>query len=256
MNLQLGDKSEDVKKWKLYLVSQGYAVTDGSTFDVSTDKATRTFQKKYSLTVDGRVGPKTIAAAAARGLIGFIASPVDPKGRLILVSAGHTNVQGQDRGVGAGRFVEGVEAVRLRDTIAAVLRDQGLSVLEDGADGINDPLKKALELARRADSAIELHFNASSNSTATGIEVLAKPRHRGLAQKIAGAIKTATNLSLRGGDSGFKADNSGQHHRLAFCEAGGMIVEVCFLTNPSDMNAYEENLEAVARGIADVLATA
>jgi len=178
----------------------------------------------------------------------------------ILVSAGHSNILGLDKGAEGCGFVEGVEAVKVRDAVAARLRemkdDLGVEfeVLEDGFDGDNQPLTKAVALARAADVAIEFHFNASDNPKATGIEVLAKPTHKKLAQIIAAGIRAATNLPLRG-DAGYKSDGSGQHHRLVFCEAGGVIVEVCFISNPSDMTAYKTYFEAMCRNIADFLAS-
>lgn len=176
----------------------------------------------------------------------------------ILLSAGHTNILGQDRGAVSGGFIEGVEATRVRDAVAAYLKESrpDIKILEDGFDGDNQPLTKAVALARTANIALEFHFNAASLSRATGIEVLAKSKDRALAQRIAGAIAGATGLSLRGGDGGYKTDNSGQHHRLAFCEAGGLIVEICFISNPADMNSYKNNFDAMCRSVADVLAAA
>jgi N-acetylmuramoyl-L-alanine amidase len=171
----------------------------------------------------------------------------------ILCSAGHTNIKGQDRGAVGNGFVEGDLAVELRDAVAAHLRELGETVLEDGFDGQNDPLKKALELAKQAKVAVEFHWNASENPKAMGVEVLSKPKHKELAQTLATAIGYATGIGLRG-VLGWKADNSGQHHRLAFCEAGGLIIEVCFITNPNDMGKYRKNFEHVAKGIAGVLA--
>lgn len=174
--------------------------------------------------------------------------------KIFLVSAGHTNQPGQDRGAAGSGFIEGVETVRLRDAVALRLRAAGFTVLEDGVDGVNEPLTKALALVRKADTAIELHFNAGTR-TATGVEVLAKWSRKRLAQQIAQAIKAATGLKLRG-DAGYKSDTSGQHHRLAFCEKGGLIVEVAFISNAWDMDRYKRNFDAVAQGIADVLAAA
>lgn len=49
-----------------------------------------------------------------------------------------------------------------------------MTVLEDGEDGESQPLKKAIALAKKADVAIEIHFNSSPASSSNGIEVLAK----------------------------------------------------------------------------------
>ena len=173
--------------------------------------------------------------------------------KLILISAGHSTVAPVDPGAAGNGFVEAKEALKLRDATAAILREKGLSVIEDGADGISEPLVKALVLARKADIAIEFHFNAGP-ATATGIEVLCKPNKKALAQKLAGAINRATGLIMRG-ESGWKADDSGQHHRLAFCEAGGLVVEVGFISNADDMRSYHEYFAAIAQNVADVLAS-
>ena len=161
----------------------------------------------------------------------------------------------KDPGAVGGGFVEAELAVDLRDRVAAELRALGCDVIEDGADGVSEPLKKAIALARTADIAVEFHWNAAASAKATGIEVLAKAKHKRLSRQIAQAIAGVTTLEPRG-DNGWRADNSGQHHRLAFCEAGGLIVEVCFISNASDMATYNENKADVARAIADVLAVA
>lgn len=172
---------------------------------------------------------------------------------VVLLSAGHTNIKGQDRGAVGNGFIEGELAVELRDAVAAHLREMGEhQVIEDGFDGQNDPLKKALDLAKQADLAVEFHWNAGP-PTATGVEVLSKLNRQALSQTIARVIGDATGIRLRG-ESGWKADNSGQHHRLAFCEAGGVIVEVCFISNPNDMSKYRKNFDHVAKGIAGALA--
>lgn len=180
---------------------------------------------------------------------------MQPNNKSILVSAGHTNVVGQDRGAAGNGFIEGVLTTELRDAVAAKLRELGhKNVVEDGFDGENQPLLKAISLAKTANVAIEFHWNAGPPA-ATGIEVLSKPNKKALAQALAVAINLATGITLRG-ESGWKADNSGAHHRLGFCEAGGLIVEVCFISNLNDMARYRENFETVVNGIAAVLLAA
>lgn len=171
----------------------------------------------------------------------------------ILVSAGHSTVPPKDSGA-VGFGVEADEAVKLRDAVAALLKHRNAKVVTDGVDGVSQPLTKAIALARGAKVAVEIHFNAGPAS-ATGVEILAKAPHRALAQKLAAAIGDATKLPLRG-DKGYKSDSSGQHHRLGFCEAGGLIVEVCFISNQGDMKAYQSNFSTVATNLANVLSAA
>lgn len=170
----------------------------------------------------------------------------------ILVSAGHTDDPRNDRGAVGNGYIEGELAVDLRDAVAAELRAKGLTVLEDGDDGENEPLTKALALARQVDTAIEFHWNASVPA-ATGIEVLCKADKKDFAQRLAIAINQATGLKLRG-ENGWKSDKSGQHHRLAFCEAGGLIVEVCFISNTSDMKAYQQGKTEVIKYLVNAIA--
>ena len=262
MILKRGDNSTNVALWQSFLISQGFkeVVADAS-FGPMTEAATKGFQKMCVLREDGIVGDNTIAQATARGFKGFygslapVAPAITPKraGALILLSAGHTNVPGQDRGVSANGYIEGDAAVVLRDHLAAKLRGMGMSIITDGADGVSEPLTKAIVLARKADLALEFHFNAGPLG-ANGVEVLSKPAKKEIGQKISRAISSATGLSLRGTAMGWKADNSGQHHRLGFCEAGGLIVETCFMSNASDMAAYEANFETLVNKLAEVIA--
>lgn len=173
--------------------------------------------------------------------------------KTVLLSAGHSTVPPKDSGAVGNGFVEAQEALKVRDAVAAFLRAKrpDLNVIEDGADGVSEPLKKAIALARTANVAVEFHFNAGP-PTATGVECLSKPHLKGLAQKIAQAIAKPTGLTIRG-DGGWKADNSGQHHRLGFCEAGGIIAEVAFISNNVDMARYSQNFPAMCEGIAEAI---
>lgn len=69
--IRLGSSGGDVQTWTAYLhanYSYGVRVQPGSYFGGDTEVATRTFQANAKLKVDGVVGPKTWAAAEARGL--------------------------------------------------------------------------------------------------------------------------------------------------------------------------------------------
>ena len=176
-------------------------------------------------------------------------------GKTILVSAGHSTVKPKDSGATGNGFTEANETLKMRDAVAKILRGKKLTVLTDGEDGESESLKKAIALVKKADVAVEIHFNSNKNSGANGIEVLAKKNHKALAQKLAGAVERATKLKLRG-DKGYAADDSGQHKRLGFCNAGGLSLEVCFITNLDDMKAYQANSSKIATNLADILAAA
>lgn len=168
----------------------------------------------------------------------------------ILISAGHG---GNDPGACGNGYVEATLATKLRDRVFKRLEQAGIPVIRDGLDGTNETLKKSILLAKTVDTAIEIHFNASSNSSATGVEALSKDVNKELSQKLCYAITSATRLQVRGSDEGWKSTSSGQHHRLGFCEAGGIILEVCFISNKTDMESYVNNKILVATNIANTI---
>ena len=171
--------------------------------------------------------------------------------KAILISAGHSDT---DAGAVSGNVKEATETRKLRDVCGKILREKGFTVLEDGADGVNLPLASAIKLMSKAGIGIEFHFNSGPRS-ATGIEVLSLSKDKALAQKLAAAVSVATQTALRG-DKGWKSETSGPHKRLGFVHAGGLIVEVCFITNPEDMRRYHDNFNAICAGVAKVLENA
>lgn len=245
----------NVKAWQMLLL--GKAEADG-VWGSKTTSATKRFQSQHGLTADGIVGESTLSIAMQHGFAGFGQPEVTPapivKNKTLLISAGHTNVVGKDRGAAGNGLIEGIEGVRIRDRVAEILRAKGFSVREDGGDGINEPLSKALKLIPGTALAVEIHFNAGP-PTATGVEVLSMPGRKTQSQFIADGINRALSLPLRG-DKGWKADTSGQHSRLAFCRSGGLIAEVCFISSKGDTDSYKANFETLCKGLADGMARA
>lgn len=167
---------------------------------------------------------------------------------MIFVSAGHSNT---DPGATANGLKESELAVQLRNAVLYCLNEYGVPCFGDGAGKDNKPLREAVKMATDSTVEVEIHFNAA-NGKASGIEVLANPRDKVLAQKLAGAIHSVTESPLRG-DKGYKPENAGQHHRLAFVQAGGLIIEVEFIDNKQRMDTYLGKVWVVARALAKVL---
>jgi N-acetylmuramoyl-L-alanine amidase len=168
---------------------------------------------------------------------------------------------GGNAGAGAGPLGFGVRAAPQSQPFsfanglftAAIADAANIEVLTDGEGDVNSVLKDAIALAKTANIAIEYHFNAAAAASATGIEVLSLVGKKALSQRVAAAVQRATGLGLRGSDSGWKSDSSGQHPRLGFCRAGGLVIEVCFISNKDDMAAYSRSLQSIATGVARVL---
>lgn len=169
--------------------------------------------------------------------------------QVVTVTAGHSNT---DSGAVSGKVHEQIIATDARNIVVWYLKQAGITVRTDGVGQDNQPLREAVKLIKGADIAIELHCNASTNPLARGVEVLANPRHKGIAQSISKAIADALGTNVRG-DNGYKPENSGQHSRLAYVQAGGLIVELFFITNAVELDAWNAKKWLVCKAIVNVL---
>ena len=166
--------------------------------------------------------------------------------KTITITAGHSD---KDPGAVANGEIEQSLMTWLRDCVAHKVRLAGHDVRTDGGKLLNLPLAHALLLVPGSDCAIELHCNASANQTATGVEVVAMPRDKAKAQRIAKAIADVLGMRLRG-DNGWIDQAQTARGRLGFVRAGGMVVEVFFISNKEDLHTYQQRKWLVASAIA------
>ena len=165
-----------------------------------------------------------------------------------VVTAGHSNT---DPGAVANGHKEAEIACDMRNMIAKKLRELGHSVITDGTGAVNQPLKVAISLAKQG-RAIEIHCNAASNPAATGVECIGLSKDKGLCQRLSNAIATTTKDNVRG-DNGWIDQSKSARGKLGFVEAGGVIVELFFLSNKEDLERYEQVKWLVASAIAGEL---
>ena len=171
--------------------------------------------------------------------------------KIIVLTAGHSNT---DPGAVNGSDREADIAQDMRNITASILRnDYGLTVKTDGEGKGNLPLREAVKLIRGSDVAIEFHTNASANKSATGIEALSTVKNKRWCQVLSRAVADATGWKLRG-EGGFKPDNAGQHSRLAYAQAGGIVFEPFFISNDADLKLFKERKWAICRAIATAIA--
>lgn len=171
--------------------------------------------------------------------------------KIIVLTAGHSNT---DPGAVNGSDREADIAQDIRNIVASILRDDyGLTVRTDGEGKGNLPLREAVKLIHGSDVAIEFHTNAAASKAATGIEALSTPKNKRWCQVLSRAVADATGWKLRG-DGGFKPDNAGQHSRLAYAQAGGIVFEPFFISNDADLKLFKERKWAICRAIATAIA--
>jgi N-acetylmuramoyl-L-alanine amidase len=166
-----------------------------------------------------------------------------------LISAGHG---GTDPGACAHGHTEAAIALAMRDKVAARLLELRHTVFMDGGHGENQPLKQALALVKGTDLAVELHCNAATNFQACGVEVMAPSALKVDAQRIASALARETGQTLRG-EAGYKPQAESHHKKLAFVQAGGIIVEMFFISHRPSLLAFLASQDRVALAIAGAM---
>ena len=169
----------------------------------------------------------------------------------ITITAGHSNT---DPGAVNGSDREADIAQDMRNIVAAILRtDHGLKVKTDGEGKGNLPLREAVKLIKGSRLAVEFHTNAALNKTATGIEALSTSKNKAVCQRLCQAVADISGWKPRG-EGGYKPDNAGQHSRLAYAQAGGIIFEPFFISNDADLAQWKQTRWSICRAIANAIA--
>ena len=169
-----------------------------------------------------------------------------------VITAGHSNT---DPGAVAKGRTEAAIVADLRNIVALKLRERGHIVTTDGAGTVNQPLPTAISLIRPGLVCVELHCNAAANSTAAGVETISMPRHKALSQRLSQAIAKVLETRVRG-DKGWIDQSQSARGKLGFVSAGGLIVELFFISNPAELRMYDARKWLVATAIADTLEAA
>lgn len=168
---------------------------------------------------------------------------------MILLSAGHSNV---DPGAVNGKFTE-AEIVRdFRNIVAKKLQDMGAQVKTDGEAMENLSLPQAIKMIAGTKIAVEFHCNASANSAARGVESISLPGKKDAARAISVAVESVMHNKLRG-DGGWIDQSLSARGRLGFVQAGGIIVELFFLSNPQELIVYQAKKWLVAEAVAQAI---
>jgi N-acetylmuramoyl-L-alanine amidase len=168
---------------------------------------------------------------------------------LATITAGHSNT---DPGAVNGKVKEADLVVNFRNAVTHYLREAGLQVKTDGTGTKNDPLSAAVKLIQGSSVAVEFHMNAAASKQANGIETIALPKDKKLAQDLSKAVADALGSRLRG-DNGWIDQSKSARGRLAYVNAGGLIVELGFISNEDELARFNARYWLAAKAVAKVL---
>jgi N-acetylmuramoyl-L-alanine amidase len=177
----------------------------------------------------------------------------------LYLEAGHGAA---DPGAVAGNVTEASLTTQLRNLITARLRQLSYKgcIIHDADNHNLSQVLRQFE-PRRQDVLLSLHFNAGS-PTATGVEALvasnATPVEIELAGLLAAATSAALQLPLRGQlqhYKGVKTETASKRGKLGIlhepCQA--VLLEVCFLSNPQNLQQYRLQQAALVNRLCRVL---
>lgn len=169
--------------------------------------------------------------------------------QFVTVTAGHSN---KDPGAVNGKFKEAELVSQFRNAVAYYLREAGIQYKTDGVGILNQDLNAAIKLIKGSSVAVEFHMNAATSKQANGIETIALPQSKVLAQKLSQAVADVFGSRLRG-DNGWIDQSKSARGKLGFVNAGGLIVELGFISNDEELAQFNAKYWTAAKAVAKVL---
>lgn len=151
-----------------------------------------------------------------------------------------------------GKFKEAELVSQFRNAVAYYLREAGIQYKTDGVGILNQDLNAAIKLIKGSSVAVEFHMNAALNKSANGVETIALPKDKKLAQELSKAVADVFGSRLRG-DNGWIDQSQSARGRLAYVNAGGLIVELGFISNEDELARFNARYWQAAKAVAKVL---
>lgn len=169
---------------------------------------------------------------------------------IIYPSAGHHNA---DPGVISGGLKEADLTKELRNLISAQLAAKNHKHIMDNDWETNSQYQSRIQPGTGS-VVVDHHFNAAVNTNATGTEVLvannANQKSIALATEL--AIGTAKILGIT--NRGVKLESQSARGKIGILHtpAGiACLIEVCFISNPSDVTKYQAKKQELAKFYAE-----
>lgn len=176
--------------------------------------------------------------------------------RRVAISAGHSNVQGQDRGAIGNGLIEGVETVKIRNQVKQYLECAGAKVSVDpdwSATGATVKLFRQYFYGK--DIVIDIHLNAATSPTATGSEVIVPSDCTDFEHRLATELTAEISSRLGIRNRGVKREWETPRKKLLWftIPAETVLIECFFLSNPYDVGKYQQYFNYMSEGIANII---
>ena len=176
--------------------------------------------------------------------------------RKLFISAGHSPKKPGAQGNG---FKEELLTIELRDLIFDELSALGVKATIDPNDNaLAETINFFRKLINSNSVVLDIHFNSAASALATGTETLIPEIYTrfeyNLASSLSNAVSSVLGIRLRG-SNGVKTEIESHHGKLAWMRMGAenILMEICFISNPSDMASYQANKVRLAKEIAKTI---
>ncbi|XAI97395.1 hypothetical protein [Leptolyngbya phage Lbo-JY46] len=173
--------------------------------------------------------------------------------RDLICSAGHG---GTDPGASGNGLIERDETIWLRDAICAELDTYGVKYKKDrNQDALAATLAFFSRIWKPTTIAVDIHFNSFPNSQSNGTEVFIPNNATQFEKDLAGAV--LKDLVQKGNfrNRGVKTPAQSGRGVLGWFRpnAEQILIEVCFLSNKTDVALWKANKNNIAKAIAKTL---
>jgi N-acetylmuramoyl-L-alanine amidase len=174
----------------------------------------------------------------------------------IYISAGHSPKQ---PGASGNGYKEELLTIELRDLIVAELKLLGVNpIIDSNENALTHSIAFFKNLVGSESIVLDIHFNASAIPTAKGTETLIPKDYNLFEYELATDLSHVMSYVLgtpKRGTNGVKTELESHHGSLGWMRLKGnnVLLEVCFISNPIEMNEYEAKKEVLAKGLASVL---
>ncbi len=173
----------------------------------------------------------------------------------VVIDPGHG---GNDVGAINGGRYEKDDNLRLALRVKECLEEKGIDVILTRTVDINISLENRCEFAnsRSADLFVSLHRNSAA-ADAKGAEIWIGSensyRARSLAKSILNGLKDAGISENRGVRVGYIGNRNGDYYINKNTDMTSCLVELGFISNETDNELFDKNLDAYAQAIAEAI---
>lgn len=174
---------------------------------------------------------------------------------MIFISAGHNpgGIKPDPGAIGNGKR-EADLTVEFRNLVLEELNKQGAkSVSDNDSERLGEYLKRIQ--TGNASVVLEFHLDASANASATGTTVLIGSDADNNDKSFAKELAAATSEILQIRNRGVISEAESHRGRLGLMREKGIValLEICFISNPSDLSAYEKYKLFLAAKVSAIL---